>query len=281
VHNMSKGILSPDGLWMWTGTEWIPAPPTSPPPMPPSMPNPAISQPVAPSTQTKQDEGYFSSNSDIDVGNYFSNSSIESQFRQNIQTIGENCHMEATCGRTGRPVDGKHATWTLESLEEIDGLYWIVGSKKQQNVSHLDGKARFVLSGPTFDDLIEGHEWDGQKWTPHFSVPGKWDGLVFDPSRTQTVGSVIPLGRGNVVPNIEREIKRNIQRIGVDCFPDDGNATWNIVDIKEKNGSYWVETRPIPDVGYERIMFVLNSPAPDGVAECHYWENGNWSLLFS
>ena len=29
---MTNPVISPDGKWMWTGTEWIPAPPSSPPP---------------------------------------------------------------------------------------------------------------------------------------------------------------------------------------------------------------------------------------------------------
>jgi len=29
---MTDQVISPDGKWMWTGTEWIPAPPSSPPP---------------------------------------------------------------------------------------------------------------------------------------------------------------------------------------------------------------------------------------------------------
>ena len=29
--NMSQGVMSPDGNWMWTGSEWIPAPPDNPP----------------------------------------------------------------------------------------------------------------------------------------------------------------------------------------------------------------------------------------------------------
>ena len=33
------GTISPDGKWMWTGAEWIPAPPTSPPVMPPPPPS--------------------------------------------------------------------------------------------------------------------------------------------------------------------------------------------------------------------------------------------------
>ena len=28
---MSQGVISPDGNWMWTGSEWIPAPPDAPP----------------------------------------------------------------------------------------------------------------------------------------------------------------------------------------------------------------------------------------------------------
>tara|TARA_B100000767_G_scaffold91491_1_gene87929 strand:+ start:408 stop:1232 length:825 start_codon:yes stop_codon:yes gene_type:complete len=274
---MSKGTISPDGKWLWTGTEWIPAPPTSPPVMPPPPP----STPVAPA---EPESGYFSANSEIEVGNYFSNiSSIEEQLRQNIQNIGENCYREATCGKTGRPVDGKWAKWTLESVEEIDGLYWIVASSKNTQVSHLDSRARFVLSGTTYDDLIEGHAWDDGRWTPHFST-GKRDRMVFDPfgqNPPKSVASVAPVAGGFVDSDFERDIRRNIQQVGLASFPDDDNTTWNILSIREENGLHWVETKPIPHVGYEKIMFVMNSPSPGGVAECHYWENGSWGILFS
>ena len=106
---------------------------------------------------------------------------ISEQLSQNIQNIGENSHREATCGRTGKPVDGKWAKWTFESVEEIDGLYWVVASSKNTQVSNMDSKARFVLSGTTYDDLIECHAWEGGTWTPHFST-GKRDGMVFDPN---------------------------------------------------------------------------------------------------
>ena len=31
VITMSKSVLSPDGHWLWTGEEWVPAPPKAPP----------------------------------------------------------------------------------------------------------------------------------------------------------------------------------------------------------------------------------------------------------
>ena len=31
VIAMSKSVLSPDGHWLWTGEEWVPAPPKTPP----------------------------------------------------------------------------------------------------------------------------------------------------------------------------------------------------------------------------------------------------------
>jgi len=29
--NAVENVYSPDGMWLWTGQEWVPAPPSSPP----------------------------------------------------------------------------------------------------------------------------------------------------------------------------------------------------------------------------------------------------------
>ncbi|DAC31478.1 MAG TPA: hypothetical protein D7H95_05405 [Candidatus Poseidoniales archaeon] len=126
---------------------------------------------------------------------------ISEQFRQNIQSIGENSYLEGMCAQTGKPVDGKWAKWTLESVQEIDGLYWIVASSKNTQVSNMDNRARFVLSGTTHDDLIEGHAWNDGKWTPHFST-GKRNGMVFDPQNPPNpVPSAAPVAGGMAASN--------------------------------------------------------------------------------
>ena len=117
--------------------------------------------------------------------------------------------------------------------------------------------------------------WTGTEWipAPPTSPP------VMPPSPPSN--SAVPVSSGIVDFNFEMEIRRNIQMIGRECFPDDENPTWNILSIREENGLHWVETQPIPHVGYEKIMFAMDSPNIDGVKECHYWENGNWSILFT
>ena len=266
---MSKGTISPDGKWLWTGAEWIPAPPTSPPVMPPPPP----STPAAPA---EPESSYFSSNSNVE--------NDIAGFHQIIQQVGEESHMEATDGRTGQPVDGKYATWTVESVSQESGLYWVIANKKQTMVHHHDvEKVRFIFSSPSKDSLIEGHTWKNGNWSPHFTT-GARDRMIFDPfgqNKPKPVALNVPLSGGFVDSNFERDIRRNIQMIGRECFPDDENATWNILSIREENGLHWVETKPIPHVGYEKIMFAMTSPNAGGVKECHYWENGSWSVLFS
>ena len=116
------------------------------------------------------------------IGQEKNDSSIESIFSQSIQQIGESSYMEGIHVETGEPIDGKWATWTLESVEERDGLYWVTASSKQQRIQNdeFNSRARFVLSGTSPDDLIEGHSWDNGEWMPHFST-GKMENLVFNP----------------------------------------------------------------------------------------------------
>ena len=78
----------------------------------------------------------------------------------------------------------------------------------------------------------------------------------------------------------EDMIRTNIQKIGRNCFPDDEQTVWNIVSIEFKDGEHWVETAPDPDVGFPRVMFVLDSPDVGGVSAAYYFDNGDWSLLF-
>ena len=120
-------------------------------------------------------------------------SSIESQFASVIQQIGESSYLESTHNETGQQIDGKWATWTIESIEEKDGLYWVIATSKQQQIQtdEFNVKARFVLSSPSPDDLIEGHAWTNGEWMPHFST-GKMDGLVFDPNIQENQTNIIP-----------------------------------------------------------------------------------------
>ena len=76
-------------------------------------------------------------------------------------------------------------------------------------------------------------------------------------------------------------IRTNIQQIGLHCFPDNEQTVWNIVSIEFKEGSHWVETTPVPDVGFPRVRFVLDSPDISGVKAAYYFDNGDWSLIFS
>lgn len=42
-----NAVYSPDGQWLWSGREWIPAPPQAQPPEPSRAPSPAVAQPMA------------------------------------------------------------------------------------------------------------------------------------------------------------------------------------------------------------------------------------------
>ena len=79
----------------------------------------------------------------------------------------------------------------------------------------------------------------------------------------------------------EDMIIANIQAIGLESFPDDEGAVWNVDTIYLDNGVYLVETSPVPHVGYERIRFHLSQPNVSGVMAADYWGNGQWNGLFS
>ena len=77
------------------------------------------------------------------------------------------------------------------------------------------------------------------------------------------------------------QIQANIQEIGNANFPDDPNSIWNIESIEQQDsGIFLVDTRPVPNVGYQRIRFHLLSPDKDGVIRADYWECGRWNPLF-
>ncbi|MBA46287.1 MAG: hypothetical protein CMB31_06860 [Euryarchaeota archaeon] len=77
------------------------------------------------------------------------------------------------------------------------------------------------------------------------------------------------------------QIQANIQEIGNANFPDDPNSIWNIESIEQQDsGIFLVDTRPVPNVGYQRIRFHLLSPDKDGVIRADYWEFGRWNPLF-
>ncbi len=79
----------------------------------------------------------------------------------------------------------------------------------------------------------------------------------------------------------ESIIHHNIQEIGLNHFPDDENARWNIDSIEFVEGMYVVVTSPVPHVGYSKIRFHMRDTSIDGVEIADYWENGQWVTLFT
>ncbi|MGB0616822.1 MAG: hypothetical protein ACPGOT_02105 [Candidatus Poseidoniaceae archaeon] len=87
---------------------------------------------------------------------------------------------------------------------------------------------------------------------------------------------------GNADPQIQQAILANIQAIGLENFPDDEAAVWHVDRIEHTmNGMLLVETSPVPHVGYARIRFHLVNTSVQGVVAADYWDNGQWSGLFS
>ncbi|MHC4874353.1 MAG: hypothetical protein ACYTFY_21075 [Planctomycetota bacterium] len=81
----------------------------------------------------------------------------------------------------------------------------------------------------------------------------------------------------------EEIINRDIQTIGSESFPDD-DVNWEILDIVNDGGYYFVETAPdSDDVGYEKFIIILKFTDAENyvVAGCFCWEDEQWNLLFT
>ena len=72
-----------------------------------------------------------------------------------------------------------------------------------------------------------------------------------------------------------------IQRIGYRCFPADPESQWEVVNVEEREGVYWVEATATPDVGYSRIKFVIGGAGAGNVIAGYCLDESGWSLLFT
>ena len=72
-----------------------------------------------------------------------------------------------------------------------------------------------------------------------------------------------------------------IQRIGYRCFPADSGSQWEVVNVEEREGVYWVEATATPDVGYSRIKFVIGGAGAGNVIAGYCQDESGWSLLFT
>jgi len=82
----------------------------------------------------------------------------------------------------------------------------------------------------------------------------------------------------------ERLIRDQIDDVGRESFPDDGDVSWNIRKMTHHGVFSIVEVEPVPDtVGYPRFEFVLHFLAEESleVVGCYCWSHERWELLFS
>ena len=88
------------------------------------------------------------------------------------------------------------------------------------------------------------------------------------------------------IPQVRKRdqvIKKNVQAIGDESFPDD-KVTWNIGEIIHRGHYSSVEAVPYPPtVGYEKFKFILGFADEEKfyVVGCYCWDNNQWSLLFT
>jgi hypothetical protein len=86
-------------------------------------------------------------------------------------------------------------------------------------------------------------------------------------------------------PNHREEIlRKRIDEHGHQCFPDDENVIWNVLEIRHHDQYSFVQTQPDPDtVGYPRFTFVfLFAAAKDPqLVGCYALDRGKWTVLFT
>ena len=78
------------------------------------------------------------------------------------------------------------------------------------------------------------------------------------------------------------DIRRELQGIAEDVFPDNTDVRWDIRDIVQKGAFFCVEAEPVPPtVGYPRFRFVLTRAASGAFRDeaCYCLREGTWALL--
>ena len=76
-------------------------------------------------------------------------------------------------------------------------------------------------------------------------------------------------------------IEDSIQQIGNQAFPEDQESRWTVMNVQWDDGAYWVEAIAIPDVGYPRIKFVLDTPDAAAAVAGYCPHGSDWKLLFT
>jgi superfamily II DNA or RNA helicase len=106
--------------------------------------------------------------------------------------------------------------------------------------------------------------------------------LKLEPIKSEPV-SLDPINTGAKlsVAEMARLFKQQIQQVGIHCFPANARSRWEIVNVEEREGVYWVESISTPSVGYPRIKFVMTAADPEAVIAGYCMDENGWSLLFS
>jgi len=83
----------------------------------------------------------------------------------------------------------------------------------------------------------------------------------------------------------EEYLRKNIDRISKENFPDDQKNTWKILGFTHRETQTYVEVEPSPKtVGYDKFKYLMDfsrkADAPACVA-VYAWEKGKYSLLFT
>ncbi len=153
---MSQPTLSPDGKWLWNGTEWIPAPPTAAPAVV-SQAQPIIQQVAQTQEIPVQELTQAAQNFDLDQNQSLSQYEIELAARA-IKSVPHNPFV---------PAYSKHQTNNRNK---------IIGAVSMASILLL--AVTFWLLSPNLSPLDSVHDEDGD------GIPDGDDRFIFNPTQT-------------------------------------------------------------------------------------------------
>ena len=107
--------------------------------------------------------------------------------------------------------------------------------------------------------------------------PLQLEPISSDPVRLDPVNTGAELN----ITEMAKLFKQHIQQVGIRCFPSNAQSRWEIVNVDQKEGVYWVEAVSTPSVGFPRIKFVMTAADPEAVIAGYCLDEGGWSLMFT
>jgi len=88
-------------------------------------------------------------------------SEVFQAFQEKIQQFGESIEPEGISDMYGNEVGGKWSRWSLISVIENQGLYWVAVTSTKGGYERYRG----IVTSPNDDDSLEMHVWENGTWS--------------------------------------------------------------------------------------------------------------------